>query len=269
MKTLSDLIEEGYTLNDLSDFLKIPYITIRRKLKKYGLKTKPNIKSKVIVCCEKCSTHFKALKRDNRKFCSRKCSIEHNNDILKNNRIIINEKISKSLLKNETIETNCLNCNKNFIKNRETTKYCSRSCKAKHMSNKPEVKERISKFFSDLAKERYKNGDTTIGWKTRNKLTPSYPEKVTISYFDNNNILYEREFKVGKYFIDFAFIDIKIALEIDGRTHNDIEVIQKDIQKDNYLKSNGWLVYRIKWVNDKNHHNRIDEFLEKFSISGI
>ena len=61
--------------------------------------------------------------------------------------------------------------------------------------------------------------------------------------------------------VDFAFIDKKVALEIDGRTHDDVEIINKDKRKDNFLKSKGWQVYRIKWINDNKHFDRLNAFI--------
>ena len=61
--------------------------------------------------------------------------------------------------------------------------------------------------------------------------------------------------------VGFAFIDKKVALEIDGRTHDDVEIINKDKRKDNFLKSKGWQVYRIKWINDNKHFDRLNAFI--------
>jgi len=88
---------------------------------------------------------------------------------------------------------------------------------------------------------------THKGWATRSKLKPSYAEQYTMSMLDSLGIKYERELKVGKWFIDFADSNKKLALEIDGKQHNLLERQASDKKKDEYLKSNGWKVLRIPW----------------------
>lgn len=94
--------------------------------------------------------------------------------------------------------------------------------------------------------KRIKNGKHK-GWITRNN--PSYPEKFFMTVLKNNNIEYEFENPCGKYFIDFALKNKKIALEIDGKQHDVKERKEKDEEKNIFLKSQNWFVYRIKWNN--------------------
>jgi very-short-patch-repair endonuclease len=54
---------------------------------------------------------------------------------------------------------------------------------------------------------------------------------------------YIPEHQVDFYFIDVAFVNQKIALELDGKEfHKDKE---RDNKKDDYLKNKGWQVIRI------------------------
>lgn len=46
------------------------------------------------------------------------------------------------------------------------------------------------------------------------------------------------------YKLDFALCDAKINIEIDGRTHRGRE--EQDHQRDEYLRSLGWKIIRIK-----------------------
>lgn len=257
---LENMVNSGLTVPEIAIELRVSHSTIDRRMSKYGLISKSDEKKYIIIKCKECGKDFKSLKIYDRKFCSRKCSILNNNKIIKEKRIEINEKISKKLTK---IDKNgfCLYCGNTFKKRNLKNVYCSRKCQSKHLSNRPEEKERVGKFFSKLTKERHDKGDDRIGWKTRNKLTPSYPEKVTIDYFNQNNIKFEREFKIGKYFIDFAFPDKKIGLEIDGRTHEDVVVIEKDKRKKEFIESLGWKLYRIKWINDNKHFDRLNAFI--------
>ena len=52
------------------------------------------------------------------------------------------------------------------------------------------------KTFSKLAKKRHELGDTTIGWQTRNILTPSYPEKLTMDILNEKLVEFEYEKKL-------------------------------------------------------------------------
>ena len=98
---------------------------------------------------------------------------------------------------------------------------------------------------------------THSGWHNR-RGEPSYPEKYFISLFEKEKIIgWEREKKVGKWFIDFAFAEIKIAVEIDGRQHEDDERKSSDLLKDIHLKSLGWRVIRIKWFNPKDDNGKL------------
>lgn len=84
-------------------------------------------------------------------------------------------------------------------------------------------------------------------WRKRNE--PSYPEKCFIKFLQekeiDKNFLIEREYSVFPYFIDFAFPDIKLAIEIDGSQHLQKDRKQKDKEKDELLKSQGWSIIRF------------------------
>lgn len=73
---------------------------------------------------------------------------------------------------------------------------------------------------------------------------------------DSWSLSYQREFPVGKYNIDFALSNM-IALEIDGRHHEDEAIKEKDKRKDAFLQGLGWTVVRVKWVNDKEKIQRL------------
>lgn len=85
-------------------------------------------------------------------------------------------------------------------------------------------------------------------WRLRNE--PSYPEKCFIKFLItegyDKRFLIEREKSIFPFFIDFAFTDIKLAVEIDGSQHIlNNERRQKDIIKNQTLLDNGWKVLRI------------------------
>lgn len=110
---------------------------------------------------------------------------------------------------------------------------------------------------SDATKNKISNGmhiavleGRNKGWKTRN--IKSYPEKFFENVLNNNHIHFEREKKVGKYFLDFVIGTID--LEIDGKQHKYPERVKSDLERDKFLRSEGYFVYRIAW-NEINSEN--------------
>ncbi len=52
----------------------------------------------------------------------------------------------------------------------------------------------------------------------------------------------------ASYYIDFAWIDLKIAIELDGRAyHDDDAAFEKDRKRQNALVLAGWMVLRFTW----------------------
>jgi very-short-patch-repair endonuclease len=84
------------------------------------------------------------------------------------------------------------------------------------------------------------------GFPSRENRAPSWAESFVISFLQKNKIRFEREYKINRYFADFAFIDQRVILEIDGKQH--LERREKDRQKDETLIKNGWNVIRIPWI---------------------
>ena len=117
----------------------------------------------------------------------------------------------------------------------------------------------MRKISSDCAIKQHRDG-TGFGWKTRKKLNPSYPESIAIRVLDECKINYEREFRIGKYFVDFVLNDHKIAIEIDGQQHKKEDRKITDNMKDELLKSMGYSVYRISFPED-NIINSINSIL--------
>jgi len=63
-------------------------------------------------------------------------------------------------------------------------------------------------------------------------------EKLMRKELDNRNILYEKQYKIDRFFTDFAIPDLKIAIECDGEYwHQDKE---KEKSRDNIIESFGW-----------------------------
>lgn len=205
--------------------------------------------------CEYCEKEHKGTYGSGR-FCSDKCAKRFST---KNKRSLISETLRRIIKeKYPLISKKCEKCGKEFFvkKKKINQKTCSKKCSAQLRASSDEGKKQLSKLFSDSAKRRYKNGDTTIGWQSRNKM--SRPEKITKNILEKVGISFKQEFKVGKYFIDFALPN-KIALEIDGKQHNYKERREKDLEKDKFLIEQGWKIIRIPWDDKQNMEEKILE----------
>ena len=77
-------------------------------------------------------------------------------------------------------------------------------------------------------------------WRRSNM---SYPEQQFAKFLEergySKKYLIEREKSVYPYFIDFAFTDLKIAVEIDGSQHLEEDRHKRDEAKDALLINNG------------------------------
>ena len=204
--------------------------------------------------CKECNS---IIYKNNNIFCNRSCSAKYNNK----NRILSEEtklKISNSLKKDPHIKF-CEGCKENFKTKRKNKKFCSRSCSARF--NNKLNRDRLSKISSERAKERHRNKDTSFGWQRRDNLTPSYPESIAIRFFENNDIVFKREVKIDKYFVDF--IVNNIAVEIDGQQHLLPERAASDRSKDEILKQKGYIVHRIKYPDDNITERLSELFIKK------
>ena len=109
------------------------------------------------------------------------------------------------------------------------------------------------------------------GWQSR-KIT-SYAEQYWINVLDAHNITYEREFPIKRgnsnYFLDFRLEHNGklIDLEIDGKQHQYEDRAKLDV----FVRSAGYLVYRIPWNNINTVNGRqlmqdkINAFLEFYN----
>jgi very-short-patch-repair endonuclease len=137
----------------------------------------------------------------------------------------------------------CEWCHKEHDGSFGSGRFCAEKC-ARRYAAKSTNYVKVSSTLIKLGAEG------SIKYPNRKNRDPSYPERFFMQLFACNNFpVYEREFQVGKFFIDFAFIQTKAAVEIDGAFHTRIDVIAKDTLKDAYLMAQGWRVKRIPWCN--------------------
>lgn len=203
--------------------------------------TKLGHKNEKVTCGSKCSnTYFAASKH------TELSNLKRSLKLTKLEKKYKREKVKRADSPKATIKLYCINCEMCrtiFYSRKSKSRFCSQKCISKNSWKLPGFRENLIA----KAKERVATGNHK-GWNTRSKITPSFPEKVTKEIIDElgiTNLI--KEYKCGKWFIDFADIDNKIALEIDGKQHEMPERKASDEAKDTYLQSNGWKVFRIKW----------------------
>ena len=124
-----------------------------------------------------------------------------------------------------------------------------------------ESKKKISQGMKKAHAER-RAGE----WLGRNK--KSYAEEFFTSVIENEfeDKNYEFNFHFGRYWLDFAWVEKKKCIEIDGAQHKRYAYqIENDIKKDELLKQNGWQILRIEWKemfnNTKNTIQKAKDFI--------
>jgi len=79
---------------------------------------------------------------------------------------------------------------------------------------------------------------TPIRRKLRSNMTKS--EAVLWKRINNRQVAdckFRRQCGIGPFIVDFYCPELKLIVEVDGMTHDDIEVIKKDEQKEQYFKN--------------------------------
>ena len=195
--------------------------------------------------CENCKTKHSGEYGSGR-FCSTKCSRGFST---KAKRKEINKRVSETLLKPRLIKK-CVCCCKDFEVKKQKQKNCSVKCSNTERWKDNDYKAKMSIIASRTAYEKHTNPDIIFGWRTRTKFKMSYPEKIAHGVLKDFGIEFEYEYPFHPYFIDFAILKYKIAIEIDGKQHELPERMEKDKKKDSLLLSKGWIVYRIKYPSE-------------------
>lgn len=213
--------------------------------------------------CENCDNTHDGTFASGR-FCSSKCSRSFST---KHKRSEINEKISLALT------------GKNLVPSEKR----SEALRERWKNLDDDARNKFRERFAQSARDRWKDEEyrkkmqdvyyasveqrteiirkkvlegTWHGWSTFSK-TSSYAEAYFEKFFDELCLSYTREQKIGKYFVDFLFPE-KIVLEIDGKQHEIRENHVRDLQKDEYLSSQGYRIFRIKWKNVNREEGRKD-----------
>lgn len=246
-------------------------------------KTRSQIRTHI---CPKCGKEFQAPGTSSKKYCE-ECKlktktenkIKHKNIKKKNKKIkqCINKKHKSRYHDIGLHATNCQECGRQIYVRDANATHCFTCCQKLgikhfqqyqqdgiHKKMYPQTKEKKSQ----LSKQLMRQGKIKP-WQSRN--ITSYPQRFFIKVLNFNNISYQREKHVGKYFLDFVIQTPKgkIDLQIDGKQHWMIsQQIQSDKLKDKYITNQGYIVYRIQWnqINTQKGkdlmRNKINKFLQ-------
>ena len=114
----------------------------------------------------------------------------------------------------------------------------------KELASRPEAIEKSRNNMIKLLEEG------KLGWAiSSHKFGESYPEKLYREFLEFwgyiKNCCFFQEYKVGRYWLDFAFLDDMRYVEIDGKQHLTEKAIKYDKTRDEYLHDLGWVVVRF------------------------
>lgn len=149
----------------------------------------------------------------------------------------------------------CQYCNNVLYTTTGGIKGHERQCSKNPNRKLPDLSKCKSEEFrrqaSERMKERHKLG-LAATFQSRKNMFHSYPEKWLISVLKNDfnqieNIDYETERPFHKFFLDFAWPEKRLCIEIDGELHRYERQQKNDKEKDRLLKENGWKELRLKW----------------------
>lgn len=130
--------------------------------------------------------------------------------------------------------------------------------------------EEEKKKVSESMKKAHAEG-RAWEWQSRSKLSHSYPELWVIGLLEKElnlkeNIDYITEMPFFGQFLDFAWADRKLCIEIDGKQHQEEYRKSLDERKNKNLKDNGWKLLRLEWSwimeNKVSAKNKILNFLK-------
>lgn len=108
------------------------------------------------------------------------------------------------------------------------------------------LSEETKRKISETQKNNYKNKSR---WFIQGRNKRSFAENYFYDIFNSFNNAPENNFKVDRFWLDFAWVDKKIYVEIDGEQHYiNNELVQRDKDRECILKNLGWVcIKRIRW----------------------
>lgn len=189
--------------------------------------------------------------------CSKKCSMN-----------ILNYGTKDNYIKKHTFK--CKNCQKTYFtekkyKTETCSKKCTRELSSKRMSiqnpmKSQEVRSKVSKKLKEINhKPIIQGGNGRGATKEQLKLYNEINKKddsFCMEYIESTKGYIKKYKTPNHYKIDIASKIHKIAIEIDGKSHNSLKVKECDNRKNIVLNLKGWKVLRLS-------NSQINKELEK------
>lgn len=278
-----------------NEFLVLPY---RKYSAKFCSRKCKHAFNRTNKKCLFCSRLFVTANYLGRRYCSRKCADEAKKKRIAKTCLICGKKyevqkyaknskycgiecrnkgISKTLIgrfkgeKNpsykEKIIKICGYCGNEFRiypYRKNTANYCSIRCSK--LDTSKETRKKIAESIKKLQKENPKIHPNYI---LAQKGHTTQIEKLIKDELIRRRLKFETQYRVLNYWVDFAFPNIKLAVECDGgRWHSTEEQILKDKKRDKILTNMGWIVLRFKEKdiinNTKGVVNKIGELINQY-----
>lgn len=101
----------------------------------------------------------------------------------------------------------------------------------------------------------------------RNRANPTPAEELLWNYLCKNQLdglRFKRQHPIGQYIADFYCHSVKLVIELDGSIHQLPEIIQNDLEKEDFIKTNGLKI--IRFTNQEVYKN-INDILNKIRES--
>ena len=97
---------------------------------------------------------------------------------------------------------------------------------------------------------------------------PTKQERTLWKYLNKSQLGYKfrRQQPIGNYVVDFFCSELNLIIELDGGQHNEIQNIEYDKKRTEFLNNNGYRVLRI-WNNDID--NNIEGVIEYIKMNLI
>lgn len=125
------------------------------------------------------------------------------------------------------------------------TRYESRKLRG-NLYGFPKPSEKTKKKISEIRIKYLQEHPDKVPYIINHSSHNSYPELKFKKLLEESGLTgWVYKHRNGIYEYDFAFLELKIDVEIDGGTHTSEKVKKIDIRRDAWSKMNGWTVIRI------------------------
>jgi very-short-patch-repair endonuclease len=88
----------------------------------------------------------------------------------------------------------------------------------------------------------------TIASAKRLRRAMTLPEVILWTHLRGDGLhplRFRRQHPIGPYVLDFYCASARLCVEVDGRAHDNIEVVARDLRRDQWLAENGIRVLRL------------------------